>query len=845
MSVPEVDVPATERLFVRFRPRHYTLKLDVDPSKDDFSGELTIDMALEKPCRDLVLHADGIRVTQARVNGALLQSDRIHIDAAQETVTFKLREELAAGNARVELKYSASFGRQMRGLYVATARFEGREERHAFTQFEPTYARKMLPCVDEPEAKATFDVVVAGPAIWTVLGNTPIRNRVSDGSRQVVSFKTTPKMSTYLLAIAVGRLSSKSLKVGRTKVSVWALPDRLKQAEFALQAAVYSLGWLNRYFNVRYPLEKLDLVAVPEFSAGAMENWGLITFRDVALLADPKLSSGHAFRRVAAIIAHEIVHQWFGNLVTMRWWNDLWLNEAFATWLAFKVIDDWKPRWRMWRSYEERKLTALPIDALRNTRAISSEVRTIGDIEAQFDSLTYQKGGAVLRMIESYIGEKAFREGVRIYMRRHAYGNTEAKDLWDAVEESSREPIGRLANDWLTRPGFPLVSFDGQEFSQHRFSAYGSDGDSTLWTTPVVLRYKMTGESKPRTERLLLTERERREPLPGRGKLEWLYPNAGETGFYRVSLEKRLRTELARVAAKELTPEERAGFLSGAWALTRAGSMKVEELMEVLRGLRGESDWIVLDGARGCLFALHDRVADSQAQRSAAVELAMQLAGPAARKLGWGAISDDDKRLSRASAVSIVVYQSRDKKLIDRASATLDRYLKDPTKVDAALASVVLDIGARMEPDRFDSYVRLLDAAKTPEQRDIVLKALAEFREPQVGKRALELMLTDHVFGQDIWKTIGAALGNPSTQRYAWEFTKERWQDIRNKGGRGVARLIDALAGYWDLEVRREVESFFALPANRIPSADRSLRQTLEFMELGASFTQRARAEWL
>lgn len=863
----ETDNSAAERLYEQYRPRHYSLNLDIDPDKDDFSGRAEIEMDLVRPTRRITLHSNHIAVSEARVNGRLIDFARVQTQPEQETLNLELDFGLPAGPVRLELTYSAPFGRQMHGLYIAKARHDGKEERHAYTQFESTDARCMFPCVDEPEAKATFDVTVTSPQRFTVLSNTPVLSREVKDGKQTVSFKTSPKMSSYLLALAVGRLSCRSAKVGKTAIGVWSMPHQLDQTGFALDAAKFTLAWLNRYFAISYPLDKLDLVVVPEFTSGAMENWGMITFRDSAMLADPNLSSGSAYRRVAYVVAHEIVHQWFGNLVTMRWWNDLWLNEAFATWLAYKVVDAWKPKWRVWRDYEEHKAVALPIDALNNTRAISCEVKSVAAITAQFDSLTYEKGGAVLRMVESYLGEARFRDGVRIYMRRHQYGNTEARDLWRAIEESSGDPVTHMAEDWLTRPGFPLISVSAisgdartLKISQSRFSAYGQSEDSSPWIVPIVLKYRLAGERKVRFQRVLLKEKEADVALAGRGKLLWVYPNAGETGFYRVSLEtharpvssgrtpgagKELFKSLVENMKAALDPIERSGFLSHAWALTRTRGLALKDLIQVLRGLKGETDWIALDGIRSIMTALHEHVADSEEERLGLKKLASEIVGPAAKKLGWVKLNDDDKRMSRAAALGTFAMLSPDAAFAKKAQTQLSRYLKQPASVDASLATVLLDLGARLgDSKRFSAYELLLSAATTPEQKDHFLKAFAEFQKPELARRALELVLTDRVLGQDIWKPLGYAVRNPAVQAQAWAFVQEHWAEIRGKSGdRGAARVIDALGGFWSLDAKREAEVFFRDPANRIPSADRGLRQALEFMELGASFAERARGE--
>ncbi|MDE1977527.1 MAG: M1 family peptidase, partial [Elusimicrobia bacterium] len=451
------DKTHPERLSPDIQPESYDLRLSADPDAGTFSGEVSITLRLQKTADRLVLHAAGLNIARAGIGRKEIPLSAVNLDAASETATFRLPEPLPAGTAVLEVSYSGELNRNLRGLYLSTAKHAGKTENYAFTQFEPADARRMLPCFDEPSYKSRFTLAVTAPARYTILSNMPPEKERTEGALKTVFFGQTPRMSTYLLAVAVARLACKKGRVGKTEVAVWTRPEDLDQADFALAAAKASLARLNAYFGLPYELPKMDLVAVPDFAAGAMENWGAIFFRDSAILAHPKLSSAKARRRVAEVVAHEIVHQWFGDLVTMEWWNDLWLNEAFATWLAYKIVDDWKPGWLMWQSFERGKRGALAIDALKNTRPISSDVESVAQIEAQFDMLTYEKGGAILRMLENFLGEKAFRAGLRRYISKYRYKNTQASDLWRELEQASGQPVSKIAADWLTISGYPQI----------------------------------------------------------------------------------------------------------------------------------------------------------------------------------------------------------------------------------------------------------------------------------------------------------------------------------------------------------------------------------------------------
>ncbi|MBI4386272.1 MAG: M1 family metallopeptidase [Elusimicrobia bacterium] len=833
------------RLPQSVRPQKYDLALQVDPDQGTFSAQEAILATAESEVSRIILHATDLKIERASVNGIEVPADRQKTDSPFETLTLELSRAAQPGPLVIELIYSGKLNRQMRGLYLSTAKHEGKEENYAFTQFEPTDARRMFPCFDEPAFKSKFRLVVTAPKKFTILSNMPAEKESIQGDNKTVSFGETPQMSTYLLALAVARLSSKSRKVGKTQVTVWTRPEDIHQADFALNAAQASLSRLNAYFDLPYQLPKLDLVAVPDFAAGAMENWGAIFFRDSAILVDPKLSSARARRRVAGVVAHEIVHQWFGNLVTMEWWNDLWLNEAFATWLGYKIVDDWHPDWLLWQDFEQGKRSALAEDALKNTRPISSGVASVAEIEAQFDALTYLKGGAVLRMLENFLGANVFRRGLRRYTKKYSYQNTRAADLWRELETASNQPVMKIAQDWIGLPGYPWVgirsvSADNRrlEISQSRFSAHGPVKDSPLWNLPIVIKYK--DPAGTHSYRLNLTQAKTIAVLPGKGKVSWLYPNEGQTGFYRSALDQPLLKTLGREIA-ELKPLEQAGLLNDLWAEARAGQAELGAFLDTLYELRKSNSRLILEDAASYLTTLNDRLIGSS-DRPLLANLTSELLDPHWKKLGWTPKEkeSDEVRLSRAAVLWTLGYVAQPPELLKETQARLQHYLQDPESLDPALVSPVLNLGAKTgDIGQFERYRQALNQAKTPEVRDNFLGALAKFTQPDSARNLVQMTLSNDIRGQDIWKPVSSLLGNPAAQGLGWQLVKEHWDPIRQKTGNiGSRRIIEGLSNLWSRDWLDDIRDFFAKPKNQVEAAKRSLDQSLELIELGIRFKE-------
>ncbi len=835
--------PSSGRLSKTTTPRSYDLKLALNPEGASFTGRVKISLDAKKPTTQLVLHALDLALVSVIVAGRRLDPSKIVVDAKAETVTLLLDAPLK-GRADVEIEYSGRMNELMRGLYKSRGKNGNKDEAWSFTHLEPTHARRVLPCFDEPSFKASFKLTLEVPAGLTPLSNMPsVSETVLDGRRTVV-FQETPKMSSYLLAVFAARLEARTRKVGKTTLTVWAAPDQIAQADFALDAGANALTYLNKYFGIPYMLPKLDMVAAPDFASGAMENWGAILYRDTALLIDPKLSSDAAKRRVAETVSHEIVHQWFGNLVTMGWWNDLWLNEAFATWLAYKIVDSWKPAWKVWDEFDQGKRSPLSIDALPGTRPVRSDAATPAEIQAQFDPMSYQKGGALLRMIETYIGEAAFRQGIQAYMKRFSYKNAEARDLAKELERASGKPVAKMMDGWLKQGGVPLVSvaLSGQTLSltQSRFSAFNLKVD-TRWSIPVVVRYRLEGERKARTASVLLDKETKGVTLPGNGKVAWIYPNAGETGYYRFDLAPELLSA-ALARRGELSSVERAGLLNNLWAQVRAGRMPVATFLDALAAFRGDASRLIIEDTAAYLKTIRQELTRNDAERDALGVFAASFFGPHLKSFGWDKKKGESQeatltRPTVLNALALLAPKSLDQ---DEVAARLAKYLADPSSVDSSVAPVILTAAARRnDPKLFAEFRARLAAPKTPEQKSLMLRALAEFNEAALLDQYLAMTISDEIRAQDAWMPYAWLLSNPATRDRSWAFVKANWKALSSKlGPRGGTRVIGAAGGLVSAAFKAEIEAFFRAPENEIEMARKTLDQTLESIDLGLRFKE-------
>ncbi|HZA14299.1 MAG TPA: M1 family metallopeptidase, partial [Myxococcaceae bacterium] len=690
MSPPTRD--RNFRLSRAVRPDRYVAHLAIDLERKAFTGRETIELTLDAPSQEIVLHACDLELTRVgfRTPESAIEG-RAEVVPVSETAVLRFASEAPAGRGAIDLEWRGRFNPGLRGLYGSGP--------VAVTQFEAADARRVFPCFDEPAFKARWSLSVEVPGEATGLSNGAPIEEERHGDRKIVRFAETDVLSTYLVALAVGQLAgSEPGRAGEIPVRTWCVPEKLHLTSFAQQVAIAVLPRLQDYFGLPYAFGKVDQLAVPDFEAGAMENAGLITYREVALLLDPNTASLPVQKRVAEVITHELAHQWFGNWVTMVWWDDLWLNEAFATWMAYKIVDQWRPEWRVWIDFDQGKGGALGLDALKSTHPIRADVHNAAEATENFDAITYEKGGAVLRMIEAFLGADRFRDGIRAYMKRHARANAVADDLWRALQEASQQPVLQLANAWIGQSGFPLVRVERSgrsvKLSQRRFYSEPGARSDEAWPVPIVLRYRQS--DGVREHRLVLGSQSEVVELPGSGDVTWVCGNGGNTGFYRVAYDdaglRALGSDLGALEASE-----RISLLADQWALVRSGEADIAAFLDLASRYGGEEDYAVLDELVGRLAIIEYRlVLDPELDRFRA--FVRDLLQPQLDKLGWDARPDEKggERLRRAAVVRAVAVIGRSAEATQALQPRLDRVLDgDKTAIEPNLHEAAVTVCAR------------------------------------------------------------------------------------------------------------------------------------------------------
>jgi puromycin-sensitive aminopeptidase len=840
------------RLPTHIRPTRYDAVLSLDLAARRFTGRVRIAVALSAPAPEIVLHAADLDIVRAvaQAAGRTLEPVERRLAPASETLVLRFEPALAPGAVALELAFAGQIVDGLRGFYAAGPGL-------AATQFEAADARRVFPCFDEPGFKAPWQLEVEAPAEVAVLSNAAVVKEERRGAHRRLTFGETPPLPTYLVAVVAGGVEARPPATVRgVPVRTWATPEKLTLTGFGQDVAVEVLPRLEDYFGVPYAFGKLDQVGLPEFEAGAMENAGLVTYREVALLLDPATASLAQKKRVAEVITHELAHQWFGNWVTMSWWDDLWLNEAFATWMAFKIVDGWKPGWRVWMEFDQGKAQAQQLDALRSTHPIRAEIHSVAEAGEAFDLITYEKGGAVLRMIEGYLGEARFRDGIRLYMRRHAKANAVADDLWGALAEASKEPVLELANAWIRQGGFPLVSVERAggrtlRLSQRRFfSDPKAAGEATSWPVPLVLRVGQGGEVDE--HRVLLRDATAEVTLPGTGEPDFVCANANATGFYRVAYDGASLAALVRNLGA-LAPAERIQLLSDEWALVRAGRRDVGAFLDLCRGYRAEDDYAVLDELLGRLAVVEHRLV-ADADRPALQRAVAELFRPQLAATGWdaGPQEPDGARLRRAAAVRALALVARDPGTIAEATARLDRWLAgDRAGLEPNLHDVAVTAAARAgDVARFDRFHGLFRKETDPAFRRRYLLALAAFEDPALAERGQRFLWEhDSVPLQDTAFYLAGLLGNRVAREPAWARLRRDWEPLHARIHGAPMLIRRAVEAMGALTERRHLEEAGAfLGAHPLEEAQQATAQTLERLAQEVELRERTQPEvsrWL
>jgi puromycin-sensitive aminopeptidase len=833
-------------------PSRYDIRLEPDLDTATYAGEEAIQVEVRDAVDEIQLNAVELTVTRAVAEGP----DGIRLEASpsldpeSDRLHLRFPRALRPGDWTLRLTFRGILNDQLHGFYRSTFKdAEGRTHVMAATQFEAVDARRAFPCWDEPAFKAVFGVTLVVPEGYAAVSNTaPVREEAAGPAKRAVTFADTIRMSTYLVAFIVGELvSTEPVMVGKTPLRVWCVPDKLHLAGFARSAGAFCLDFFERYYGIQYPGDKLDLLAIPDFASGAMENLGAITFRETALLVDEAAASHGELERVADVVAHEVAHMWFGDLVTMAWWNGIWLNEAFATFMEMLAVDAWKPDWRRWVSFGVSRAAAMGVDGLHSSRPIEYDVRAPRDCEAMFDLLTYEKGASVLRMLEQHVGPDTFREGVRLYLRWHEYENAETTDLWKALGEASGQPIPEVMDGWVFRPGYPLVEARAEGarlvLTQRRFTYLGEptpagvDEPPPLWRVPVTLRAAVGGRIVER--KLLLGAAADDLALPGAP--EWVVVNAGGHGFYRVGYAPPLLDRLLGHLAS-LAPIERFGLVADCFALAQAGDIAAETFLELTARFRDETDRNVWAAIVGALVYVNRAIDDEE--RGSLESLVRDRLRPAARRLGWEPRPGEDEltRQLRGDLLRALGVLGDDHAVQSEARERYARYRADEHAVDPNVLPALIAILARAGGEaEYAEFLERFRRARSPQEEQRYLYALVAFRQPELITRTLERTVDGEIRSQDAPYVVRAALTSVWGRGLAWEFVKGHWETMRRLyPPSAFRRLFDGVSALVRPEWEAEVRAFF--PAHGITLGGKLLDQYLEQLRVAVRFREREAA---
>jgi aminopeptidase N len=813
-------------------PENYKLTFRPDLEKATFEGDEIISIRVLKPASGITLNAVDIDFHEVTIaNGGRMQKAKVRPEKDKEMVVLAVEKPLSEGPATVHIVYTGILNNEMRGLYLGK---DDQGRKYAASQFEATDARRAFPSFDEPDYKATFDITAVADKGQVAISNQKV---VSDtpgpGDKHTVRFATTAKLSSYLAALVVGNFEYIEGEADGVPIRVYSTPGKKEMGKFALESAEHVLSYYDKYFNIKYPYGKLDLVGLPDFSAGAMENAGCITFREVLLQIDEKQGSVDLKKTIASVIAHEMAHQWFGDLVTMKWWDDIWLNEGFATWMSSKPLEKWKPEWNYDLDDVSGTGGTLNTDSLANTRPIHQAADTPAQIQELFDGIAYGKAASVLRMVEAYLGEETFRAGVNAYLQQHQYANATASDFWGAQAKTSKKPVDQIMPTFVKQSGVPMISVKSQcsgnsttvaldqrryYYDREKFQA----ANDQLWQVPMCLK-SSAGAQKCE----LLTKKQATVTLPGCST--WVLVNAGATGYYRAGYEPDAVRALANDAEGKLSPAERIALQTDIWASVRIGREPVGDYLAFVQGLGSDRNRAVLEDVLGRLNFIGQYLVTDSDRETYRIWLRQYLA-PVLKDVGWEPKpgESDEQRTLRSRVFSSLGYDARDPEVLALARKTADKILDDPSSVDREMAIGVLSLAALNGDEAF--YGRLMTALKnpkSPEEYYMYLFALPQFSDPKLLQRTLDYALSPDVRSQDALGVITSVMSNPEGEKQAWDFVLTHWDAVQKAGGPfASAQVVGATSSFCDAHMRDQVVDFYA--AHKIAAAERTYRQSIE-----------------
>ncbi|KAM0895716.1 hypothetical protein ACQ4PT_023655 [Festuca glaucescens] len=838
-------------------PHHYELRLRPDLVACTFSGSVAITVAVSASTRFLVLNAADLSINSASIRFQALAPTEVVFFKEDGVLVLGFAKPLPFGEGVLKMDFTGTLNDQMRGFYRSKYQYKGKERNMAVTQFESVDARRCFPCWDEPAFKAKFKLTLEVPSELTALSNMPVANTTVAGPIKTIRYQESPLMSTYLVAIVVGLFEYvEGVTAKGTRVRVYTQVGKSSQGKFALDVGVKSLNLYKDYFGTPFPLPKMDMVAIPDFAAGAMENYGLVTYREVALLFDDKSSSASSKQNVAITVAHELAHQWFGNLVTMEWWTHLWLNEGFATWVSHLAVDSFFPQWNIWTQFLDSTTTALRLDSLEESHPIEVEIHHASEVDQIFDAISYEKGASVIRMLHSYLGADRFQKALASYIKKYAYSNAKTEDLWAVFEKETGEPVKDLMTSWTKQKGYPVINAklkgNDMELEQAQFLLDGSSG-SGMWIVPIT-----SGCGAYDTQKKFLLKLKRDKLVIAsqcgdrkKGGNFWTKLNINGTGFYRVKYDDELGAALQNaLETKKLSLMDRIGIVDDSHALSMARQQTLASLLRLLYCYRGEADYSVLSHINSVTASISKISVDATPGLAGDIkQLLIKILLAPAEKLGWDPKNGEshlDVMLRPMLLIALV--QLGHGKTINEGVRRFNIFIRDrntsllpPDTRKAAYLAVMQNVSSSNRSG-YDALRKLYKESAEGEERLRVLGILSSCRDKGIVLDSLNLIFTNEVRSQDAYLVVRGL--QTEAREIAWNWLKENWERILKTVS--VSSLVgDFIKGIVPLftsnEKAAEVSKFFA--TRTMPGFERTLKQSLENVRISARWVEGIKSE--
>ena len=832
-------------------PAEYAIRIVPDLAKLTFTGSETVKLNVQQPVSRLVLNALEMQISAASIDEQPLPQKAIALNAAEQTLTLNLPNELRAGEHQLAVKFSGKINAQGQGLFYARYQEETTNEKKIMlgTQFEATDARRMFPCWDEPSFRARFQLTVVVPENFMAVSNMPVEAEQKINGGKEVRFALSPSMSTYLVVLVAGELDSIEIEQDGVQLRIIATKGKAETGRYALESAAKILHYYNEYFGVHYPLPKLDLIAIPGGFGGAMENWGGITYYESRLLFDPKISSAGNQQDIFAVIAHEMAHMWFGDLVTMAWWDNLWLNEGFASWMGSKCTDHFYPEWNEWlrrsvpRDPSRRigfpKETAMQNDARSTTHPVQQPIANEAEAGSAFDEITYRKGQSLIRMIESFLGEEVFRDGIRKYIAVHKYSNTTTADLWAALTEVSGKPVGEIAPGWTEQPGFPLVKVQRQEstikLTQERFTVHFENPPALAWQVP--LTYAIEGESAPQSFLLRSPNADLPNEVPNERAVKL---NVADAGYYRVDYDdaswKLIMNNLGNLAEAD-----RVNLLADAWALVEANRQPLSHYLGLVEKVVTQPNELAVCDQIIETFSSINLLLAGQAERPRFQQYARALLRPAFDAIGWESKADKPAKTAflRASLIRGLGLLN-DSDVVAGCRSRFDRFLRDAAAVPPDLRPTIFAVvGRYADPPTWEKLHKLGMKTTSSEEKQTYYDALASATDPKLAQRTLAIALTDELPTSRASALVPLVARQSEHPEVAWDFAQRNMKALLEKqDALGINGYAAGLFNFFS--AAKDAEALESYAKSSLPkSAAKSVEKAVDEIGFREEFKQR------